>query len=360
MTRSQLATLLTGSAILAVAVGLAAWPDQSEVNTKVRAASTVTVVQVRTTSEARPLRLSGVTRAADRARLSFAVPARLLTRPVEVGDAVQQGQPLATLDDREYRLAERAANAALAELEVRLTQARRDLERVERLVASEAATDEELERMLAGVGALDAAHDAAAARLAETSRLTQEGVLLAPFVGTVTAVHLEPGEWVSPGVPVVEIAGSGAVEVVVEAPEGICSGLAAGDEVMVDLPFQGRAVRGEVTAIAAAAAGSGHLFPVEVTLDRSESVAAGLTAEVVFSLGVEPELVVPLEAIINPGSSRPAIFRIADGRAIRVPVRLGRVTGDGITVHAELAGGDQVAVSGHTAIADGDTVKVSR
>ena len=360
MNRSQLATILTGSAILATAVGLAAWPDPSAENSKVRAVSTVTVVQVRTTSEARLLRLSGVTRAADRARLSFAVPARLATRPVEVGDAVRPGQVLGTLDDREYRLAERAATAALAELEVRLTQARRDLERVERLVANEAATDEELERMLASVGALEAAHDAAAARLAETSRLTQEGVLHAPFAGTVTAVHLEPGEWVSPGAPVVEIAGSGAVEVVVEAPEAVRSGLVEGAEVTVDLPFQERKVRGTVTAIAAAAAGPGHLFPVEVTLDRSESVAAGLTAEVVFSLKSKPELVVPLEAVLNPGSSRPAVFRVADGRVSLVPVRLGRVTGDGITVQAELTDGDRVAVSGHTAIADGDTVEVSR
>ncbi|MFV2073828.1 MAG: hypothetical protein ACC742_14400, partial [Thermoanaerobaculales bacterium] len=131
-------------------------------------------------------------------------------------------------------------------------------------------------------------------------------------------------------------------------------------EVSVDLPFQRRTVRGTVTAIATATVGPGHLFPVEITLDRLESVAAGLTAEVVFSLSVEPELVVPLAAIINPGSSRPAVFRIAGGRATRVPVRLGRVTGDGITVQAELADGDEVAVSGHTAIADGDTVEVSR
>ena len=87
----------------------------------------------------RTLQLAGVTRSAERARLSFPIPARVASRPVEVGDRVRSGQTVATLDDREFRLAEQAAAATLAELDIRLAQARREEGRTERLAAAEAA-----------------------------------------------------------------------------------------------------------------------------------------------------------------------------------------------------------------------------
>lgn len=110
---------------------------------------------------------------------------------------VRAGQIMARLDDREFRLADRTAAAAVSELEVRLAQARRDRTRVAGLVAAKAATTEELEQVGAASDALEAAHEAAVARRDESRRLLTEAVLTAPFDGTVTAVHREPGEQVT-------------------------------------------------------------------------------------------------------------------------------------------------------------------
>ena len=184
-------TILIGTMFLGLAVVLWARPAAEEpfANAEAARLRTVRVAPVERIEAGREARLPGVTRAARRAALAFTIPARVAVRPVEVGDRVRAGQLLARLDGEEYLLAERSSRAALAELEVRLAQARRDEARVASLAAARAATAEELEQARAAAGATQAAHDAARARLDNAARLARESELRAPFAGTVTAVH---------------------------------------------------------------------------------------------------------------------------------------------------------------------------
>jgi RND family efflux transporter MFP subunit len=361
MKRDQILTTAIGLAILLGAVAFTAWPESTGSTAEVVDRSKIVrVAEVTSGAATDHIRLAGVTRAARRAELGFTLSARLDSRPVEVGDRVHAGQILAALDDRQVRLAARAAEAAAAELEIRLEQAERDLQRVRELVQARAATTEELERTAAATAALGAAHNASRAQLDETRRMIEESTLTAPFSGTVTRVGPEPGEWIPAGAMVVELAGDGAVEVVVEAPESVYRRLRVGSEVHVELPFVDGAATGRVSSVASAAAGSGRLFPVEVTLVPRDGVVAGLTADVVFDVPAHNELTLPLEAVINPGSSTPAVFRIDDNRAERIEIEPGRVRGDRIAVTARLDVNDLVAVAGHTALRDGDLVEVRR
>jgi len=355
------ATLMVGLMFLGLAMVIWAKPaaDAEGAASDGPTRRQVRVAAVERVEAAREVRFPGVTRAARRASLAFTLPARLAERPVEIGDRVRAGQVLARLDGDEYRLAEQSAAAAVAELEVRLRQAERDEARVARLAEARAATAEELEQTTAATAAIRAAHEAASARLADTRRRRAETALTAPFDGTVTAVRLEPGEWASPGAPVVELAGSGSVEVRVEVPETVRPDLAAGAPVRVELPMVGRSVAGRVTSVAEAATGAGGLFPVVVGLEAEPGVVAGLAAEVVLSFEREAELAVPLGAVLDSGSSRPSVFRISDGIAYRVAIVPGRLIGDRLTFRSdELFEGDLVAVVGQTALVEGDPVEV--
>jgi RND family efflux transporter MFP subunit len=318
----------------------------------------VEVAAVEVQSTDRSLRLPGVTRSAERAQLSFSIPARVASRPVEVGDRVPEGAIVATLDAHEFQIAEQASAAALAELEVRLAQAEREQQRTERLAAVEAATVEELEQTRAAAAALASARDAAAARLAEARRLLAESTLRAPFAGTVSAVHVEPGEWASPGRPVIELSGSSQVEIMVEVPESAWTRLEVGQPVAVQLPFLGIETEGRISRLSSVAGGPGGLFPVEITLADHDQIVAGLAAQVTLPLESQHRTTVPLRSVLNPGSSRPAVFRVVDGRAERVWVTIGQVVGDRVTVDGALREGDLVATAGHTALADRDPVEV--
>lgn len=361
MKRDQILTTAIGLAILFGAVAFTAWPESTGPQTEADGRSkTVLVAEVTTGAATDQIRLAGITRAVRHAELGFTLSARMAARPVEIGDRLAAGQVIATLDDRQALLAARAAQSAAAELEIRLAQAKRDLQRVEELVNARAATTEEFERTAASTAALEASRNASQAQLDETRRMIEESTLTAPFAGTVTRVGPEPGEWVHPGTMVIELAGDGAVEIVVEAPESIFRRLRTGDDVHVEFPFIDRVATGRITNVASAASGAGRLFPVEITLEQQDEIVAGLTADVVFEIPSDNELTLPLGAVINPGSSTPSVFRIDNHRAERIEVELGRVRGDRIEVTARLDDADLVAVAGHTALRDGDLVEVGR
>ena len=356
-----LAALSLGGAYFLAADAQTATERDAEIRLK-----RVEVATVEAASESRELRFSGVTRAKQRARLGFLVRGRVIDRPVEVGDTVRAGQVLARLDRRALDNAVANARGALAEIEARRSQAERDRERTAQLVEAKAATGEELERSSAGLDALRAAETAAQARLREAERQLGESVLEAPFAGTVTEVMAEPGEMVVPGGPILVLSGDGAVELEVEVPESVVGHLIVGDAATVDLPVLGaRGVEGRVVSVGRAAVGTGSLFPVRVLLeDGDRSLVAGATAELVLRLTNEGALSVPVEAVVNPGGHRPVIFRVvqvAEGaRVEKLPVTLGNLLGDRVTVHGDLDVGHEVVVGGQRGLLDGETVEVLR
>jgi len=180
----------------------------------------------------------------------------------------------------------------------------------------------------------------------------------APFSGTITAVMLEPGEHAQSGTPVLEISGDGAIELRVEVPESVVSSLRKGQPASVDLPFAGTSTAGQITSVARAALGPGRLFPVIVALEPAPSLAAGISAELLLETATKQALTVPMRAVVNPGSSWPAVFVVRAGQARRVPVELGHLVGERVAVVGDLALGEQVVVAGHTQLADGDAVEV--
>jgi len=359
MNSSKLLTPVIGIGFLGAALAIAAWPPREHEKTA-RPATPVRVAEVVTVDDARTIRFSGTARAADRARLAFTVPGRLTRRSVDVGDVVACGEELASLDAREYRLAEATAASMRAELEVRLAQAERDRSRVEKLAEARAATTEEVEKVSAATEATAAALEAASLRLDEARRLVAESTLVAPFAGTVTAVRLQPGEWASPGMPVIELSGGGDLEVLVEVPEAVAIRVHSGQSVAVDLPASGKQTTGRVDKLSMAAIGAGSLFPLVVKLAAHPDLLPGSTVEVQLEVHQERALGLPLDAVLNPGSSTPSVFLVADGRAEQVFLDLGRLDGGLITVEGSLAAGDQVVVAGNTSLVDGDLVEVLR
>ena len=265
----------------------------------------VKVAAVEAAQDRREMRFSGTTRATHRARLSFSVGGRLATRPAEVGARVQPGQLLAKLDDLKLSNGLATARATLAELSARRTQSERDYTRVSRLAAAGAATSEELEQTSAAVDALRAGEEAAQARLQEAQRQVAETRLVAPFAGTVTEVHFEPGEFARVGTPVVTIAGADEVEIEVEVPESVISRIATGDDAQIRFPVLGDAtVVGRIKSVGRTAAGPGRLFPVVASLEADHMVV-GATAELVLELANDHAMTLPVEAVVNPGGHRP-------------------------------------------------------
>jgi membrane fusion protein, multidrug efflux system len=321
----------------------------------------VTATEIKLVRPERGAKFSGSTRAVNRARLSFTVGERMMERPVQVGDRVEAGQLVARLDQRRLANAVETAKASIREIEARIEQIERDRKRMEGLVAANASARQELEKTLESEKVLLASKAAALVSLKEAKRMLKECRLVAPFAGTVTDVHLEPGEFAGPGTPVVSLSGTGPVEVEIEVPESLAYRLSVGGKASIDLPLAGRSdIQGEITYLGQAASTTGRLFPVVVSLDREADVPPGVTAEIMLKPVSEAMMALPLSAVIDPGGHHPSIFRIENGKVRKVSIEVKRILGDQVAVTGPVKTGNLVVTGGHQGLMEGDPVEVVR
>lgn len=112
-------------------------------------------------------------------QLGFRVGGRIVRRSVSVGDRVQQGAEIAALDPEALGYAVKAAEASLAAVEARWSNASTSRERQAKLVQSDAVAASKLDEAQAGLDAATAAVAEARARLAK-ARKTRDTPACAP------------------------------------------------------------------------------------------------------------------------------------------------------------------------------------
>lgn len=202
---------IAGAVVLLVAVGVGLWlwlgGKTVEVNT-VTAEAESTGPSLGTSV----LNASGYVVARRQATVSAKVTGKIEEIYVEEGMAVKKDQVLARLDPVNIQtvltMAQRQLEASrrnLAEIEVRLADARRTLERNEALVKQQLISDQALDNSRAEANALAARLEASKAevKVAE-SQLAMRQIdyndlqVRAPFAGVIISKDAQPGEIVSP------------------------------------------------------------------------------------------------------------------------------------------------------------------
>lgn len=301
------------------------------------------------------LELEGVTVAANRAVVSAQQGGRMVARPVRIGDAVQRGAVLVRLDARPWRNQLTAREAQLRAAEESLAQLDRDLQRLSTLNERGSLAGADLETLQSRRRTASQEVEALRVQRHEAARQLEEAVVIAPFAGTVTAIHAQPGETIAAGQPLVELAGAG-LEVAVQVPESAWVTLSPTTPVAVRLPALHSRAEAAILDLATAGAREG-LFPVVVGFDPPDRAVAGLTASVELSLPQPEGVIVPLRAIVDPTGDRPSVFIVRDGVAKRVPVGLNGLTGRSVRVTG-LTSGDDIVVAGQAQLIDGSPVAV--
>lgn len=303
--------------------------------------------------------LHGVTRSTDELTAAFVVSGRVATVGVRVGDRVEAGQVLATLDATPFARRVEALERSIEGAQTTLAQADRDLKRLEALEGTRSVTPQQTEQLRAQVDRGRADIAALRAQLSEASWARSQATLRSPLTGTVVRRSLDPGSVASPGGNAFVLRASDGVELELGLPEAQLDALAEGDRVTVSFPLSGLPDRlGDVVTVADAAT-PGGLFPVRVAL-VGDDLRAGLTATVAAPARDDGVLAVPLTAVVSPSGTDTWVHRVRDGQVERVDVQTGAVREDQLEIRGALAPGDEVVVSGHAGIATGTEVEVVR
>jgi len=337
---TYLTTLLVALVSLAACGGHEPKPaDKSADSGPARPVVTAEVTRTGGTAEAA---VPGVVQARRRAALSARIPASVTELPFREGQWVEKGAVVVRLDDAALRAALQAAEAGEKAAEA-------DLERTRALLEKNAATPRELEQMTA---------QAAGARAQVTGARDNlsYAALQAPFAGRLARRHVNLGDVVNPGMPLVEIEGEGGLEIqaTVEAP--VAATLRPGTTVKAMVDGQDAPLDATVIAVAPSGDATTHRFEVKANVASAAGVRAGLFARLLVpGIAATPRLTVPAAAVFARGGLS-GLFVVEDGRARLRWVAAGAVDGDVVEIRAGVEPGERVVLSPGS-LADGAAVK---
>ncbi len=283
------------------------------------------------------------------ATVAAQVGGNVLVLRVKAGDSVRRGQPLVRLDDREMRANSARSDAAVAQADAELRNARQVLERNRELrkngFLSQAALDNADNQYQAAQAALrqnQAARTQAAVALGFAE-------LVAPFDAVVLATHVESGDLALPGRALLTLYEPGRLRAVVQVPASRVAGLAGASEVQVVWP-DGRSLTPTARELLPTADPVSQTVEWRLALPATDAAQRpGQTVRVVARGAVQAaapvaaRLSLPAQAVLRRGELTAVYVASAQGFVLRA-VRVGASAGAVVEVLAGLNPGERVAL----------------
>ncbi|HET8869091.1 MAG TPA: efflux RND transporter periplasmic adaptor subunit [Aquabacterium sp.] len=302
-------------------------------------------------------------RARTESKLGFRVGGKVLRRLVELGQSVRAGQVLAELDPQDLRLGQDAARAGVAAAEANAAQAEADLKRFTELRAQGFISAAELDRHVTMAKAAESSLRQAKAQAGVQGNQTAYAALTAPAAGVITAVDVEPGQVVSPGLPVFQLAEDGPRDAVFSVPETLARSVRTlvgrKDAIQVKAWGSDEWVRATIREMAAAADPVSRTFLVKADVGR-QGFELGQTASIklVGPVHAKEGLRVPLQAVAERDGK--SVIWVLDGKTMTVqpqPVVTGDITGDVVLIVQGLKPGQEIVTAGAHVLSPGQKVR---
>lgn len=302
---------------------------------------------------------TGTIAARIQSNVGFRVPGKIVERLVDVGQQVKAGQPLMRIDDTDLRLALTARRNAVAAARAVVVQASADEKRYATLVKnSMAATPQRYEQAKATLDTAEAQLASAQAQADVAENEATYSTLMAGADGTVVAALGEPGQVVSAGQTVIQLAHAGPREAVVGLPETIRPALGSQAEASV---YGSRQLRGtaRLRQISDAADIQTRTYEARYVLDGdAASAPLGSTVTIRITNGDRPsEVAVPIGAVLDDGNHTGIWAIDRSSSTVRfVPVQIRRLGGETAFVSGIVLGQEIVALGAHL-LTDGAPVR---
>lgn len=325
----------------------------------------VTVTQVLRREVISYASVSGAIAAAPNAdaRVSSLVPGRIVELAVAEGDRVAKGQMLAKLDDRPLLDQLRQSEAAEASARASLANAQAALKRNEYLLGRGIAAQRDVEDARTAEKVAAAALSQAEAALALARLQVARTEVRSPISGFVVKRFASVGEQVdgTASQPVVEVANLDPVEWLGNVPAQYLSFLHANQTLTLKTqasPTQ--SFTGRVVAIAPAVdaiSNTGLLRLRVANPGRALRLGMFLLAQIPLETHAAA-LVVPREAIYRDQAGQPHVYRVENGVAKVIPVKVGIEMEDLVEIVSGVREGERIVVTGGYGLPDGTAVRI--
>ncbi len=306
----------------------------------------VEVFQVRPSTVQEDLQAVGSLQSNESVILRPEVSGRIAAIGFKDGQPVRKGQMLIALD------------AALNDAEVAQMKAEYDLAIANLKRSEDLASRKFISSSAQETAASNAQVAEAKLKLAQARQSKMR--IVAPFDGVVGIRGVSLGDYVKDGTDLVNLEDVRILKVDFRLPERNLTQIKAGQEVEVAADaLPGKRFTGHVEAINPRIDANGRSLEMRARLDNSGGfLRPGMFVRVRVIVGERKNaLMVPEEAIVPQGQEF-FVYKVVDGRARRVPVKIGVRRDAQVEIVNGLQAGDQVVTAGMRLSRDDQPVKV--
>lgn len=274
------------------------------------------------------------------------VSGRVVAVNFDVGDYVKAGSVIIRLAAQELSSAVAGSRAQVAQADATLVNARANYARQQQLFQQKFISQAALDRAAAEFRSAEAAARAARAGAGQSAAISGYTVITAPYSGVVSARHVEMGESVTPGTPLMTGFDPKDMRVVATIPQYKLAVVKAAKHVAVEIPSLNKWVDATGVTMLPTADAATHSVKVRIDLpDTLISVLPGMFVRAHFSLGSARRLSIPARAVVRR-SEMSAVYVIdAQNRISLRQVRLGEPDARGqVEILAGLSPGEIIAL----------------
>lgn len=224
---------------------------------------------------------TGYVEAADQVGVSPNISAKVSKINVKVGQRVERGEVLFTLDDSDYILQVKQAAAGIIPAQAAYDEAAAHYERQAELLAAGAISQVELDGVKARMDTALAQLESAQTLLAIAQKKVNDCTVRAPIAGEVSARNITAGSMVSPQAAAVTIINAQNVLVHIQVTETHIAKIESGSEAEIGIQAIGLTRTGKVTGITPVSDPKTATFTVEITINNSDGkIRPGMIADV--------------------------------------------------------------------------------
>jgi len=303
--------LLTGAALALAVISLGGCNEK--VAEKAAPGRPVLVATVHYEAETPERSFVGTIKPRIETDMGFRVPGKVAKRLVEVGQTVDVGQPLATLDEVDLKLQAEQAEAEYRAATGVLTQATASEQRAKDLRAKGWTTDAQMDTSRAAADEARARFNRAERSVELTKNSLSYATLVADTRGVVTATLIDAGQVVASGQTAVRVARFAEKEAVVAIPETLVGRAKEGAASVSLWSEANKKYVAKLREIAPAADPATRTYLAKFSLPGAgESVSLGMTATLTLSDPATDRVArVPLSALYSQGGN-PSLYIVDD------------------------------------------------
>ncbi|WP_210418833.1 efflux RND transporter periplasmic adaptor subunit [Aliikangiella coralliicola] len=281
-----------------------------------------------------------------------------LTWILDVGAKVNKGDPLAKLDARHLDLQLAEKQAQFRQQKINADYLKKQQKRLRALIDNNSTARAEFDRTEKDLHIANEALGALEIQAKQIELAIEKATIKAPFAGKINRRLVQQGEYVTMGMPLVQLVDPNTLDITIAAPLSVAPYLSANNEVLVK--FKDKLLTVPVRTWSPAGDSSSRTFEVKLNASQYDLFSGlAVTASLPNEKAVSATLV-PRDALILREKETYVIAVDTESNARKIRVSVGRGIGEWVSVEGKVSAGDKLVVRGGERLEDGQKVRINQ